>query len=149
MRFPLPEPAPPREGPQPDGEFLQRERLAQIVIRSCLEAGQDVGLEIPGREHDHGRVAAGFRPEPPTDFETARAWKSDVEDDDVVTVLRAQPARVQAIRRMVNLVPEGFQELTDVGCQVPIVFDQQRDHRFSLARVRCIVAAGAITWGAS
>ena len=46
----------PEVGPHPGQEFLERERLHQVVVRPEVEAFDPVGHPCPGAQHEDGNI---------------------------------------------------------------------------------------------
>ena len=63
-------------------ENREAERLHQIVISSCVEAGHDVDLVTSRGEHDH-QQARQVGPQLPGDVHTVGVGEAEVEENDL------------------------------------------------------------------
>ena len=50
--------ASPQQGLEPGDELRKRERLRQVIVAACVEAGKAVGERVPGREEEDRRLDA-------------------------------------------------------------------------------------------
>jgi hypothetical protein len=66
---------------------------------------------------------------PLADLHAVQARQHQVQDDDVVTVLRRQPVAIEAVGGVVHLEPAALEELADHFGNVAVVLDDQDQSR--------------------
>src|SRR5918996_2851099 len=76
MRFPT-----SQDGSYPRHQFLDVERLGDVIVRTGLEPDYDIACLSTCREHDEGHLAR--LSDPPADLEAPERWQHQIENDDV------------------------------------------------------------------
>jgi len=72
---------PAQEGVDPRHQLPHAERLAQVVVRTDPQPDEQVGLAVPGREHEYGHRPVGL--DPAAHLQPVEARQHDVENDHV------------------------------------------------------------------
>ena len=116
--------------------------LGDVVVGAGLQSGEDVGVVVPHREHQHRHARdVGAGPERPADRVPVGVRQVDVEDDDVRPDLPHLRHRVPAAANLVHLVAGPAQDRPEEGAVGRAVVDDQdgthqRQLLSSRARVR-------------
>jgi hypothetical protein len=79
--------AAPLQGAQPGEEFVERERLGEVVVGAGVQAGDAIGDLAAGGQHEHRDPVPGS-PQPLADGDTVQAGQHHVEHDRVETAGR-------------------------------------------------------------
>ena len=125
-------------------ELAHRERLAEIVVRSELEAEDAVELVVLGGDEDD-RERLGHRAQAAAELEAVHAGHEDVEDDEIGQALRGAERvpggeAVGMLDDVVALAPQGEGDgFANVRLVVDdrdgaCAFDRRRRHARSLPR---------------
>src|SRR3954471_21876881 len=70
------------EGAKPGSELLVRERLDEVVVRTCVEAGHPVPDGVARGEHQDRHVGPR-RADTAGDLEAGDVGQAEIEDDDL------------------------------------------------------------------
>jgi len=94
----------PKSGTQPRQQFLERKRLDQIVISTCVETGNTVCDVVAGGEHQHRRLVP-LRSDPSTDTEPIGIGHRNVEQQQIGGGFGVQFEGTSTITRSDHVVP--------------------------------------------
>jgi len=114
------------DGAETGEDFLQIERLHDVIIRAGVEALHAVARLVAGGEHEHGRLF-GFA-QALEDFPAVHARQHHVEDDGVVVRALGVEETVIAVVGGVHGVTFLAQRLGEAREQIGFVFDNQDSH---------------------
>lgn len=115
--------APAQERVQTGHQFLQVERLAQIVVGPRLEPVHPLGPGIPRRQHQH-RDLIPLRPPAAKHLETALAGQPQVEHDRVVGLRHPAGLRLEPVGGDVDREARLTQPRAQPLTQRRVVLDQ-------------------------
>lgn len=115
------------QGTQARFQFLDRERLGQVIVGAKAQAGELVVQRVAGRQHQHRGGLACVVAQAATHFDAVQAWQHEIQHDHVVAVLRGKTIAVQAVLRVVDLEATAFQVLADHFGDIAVVFDDQHE----------------------
>ncbi len=116
-------PSAPQQGANPGKQFLQRERLDEIVVRPGVKASDAVVQGAARGQNQHRRGA--LLPELRQENESVPVGKHRVEDDQVGVALPQSGARVGDRRRHFRRVSRFLQSLSHEPRQFRLVLDDQ------------------------
>ena len=113
-----------KHGAEPGQQFVERERLAEVVIRASIEPRDPVGDGVSGGQEQDGRVAVALA-EAAEDRQAVLARQPPVEDHEIpVAVLQHRPGDL-AIGDPLGDVPFLAQPSDDRCGDQLVVFDHQ------------------------
>ena len=118
-----------QQGPQPGQQHDERERLGEVVVGAGVERLGDVVLAVLGRQHQDRRPDAAARAGGGTRRSRCRPRQHDVEHDDVVGVLVAEPQGVFAVVGDVDGEALLAQGAGQPGGQPHLVVDDEDPHQ--------------------
>jgi len=114
---------PAKKRSQPREQFREFERLGQVVIASCIEAGNLVGNGVAGREHQH-RCPPSVAPQLPAYRKPVASRHHHIENDHVIFVDQRLIHGVFAIRHDINGVGLLAQPLHQSLAKLSVIFRQ-------------------------
>ena len=115
-----------REEPRLD--FLERERLDEVVVGAVLEALELVVQRV-ARGHDQYRsIEMRFLAQLAAQRDAVDSRQSEVEQDAVKLVCYGKMQRGEPVRSGVDAVAARLQEIVEVGGDRRIVLDDQNAH---------------------
>lgn len=88
---------PAQQDVHPGGQLPHRERLGEVVVRTDREPHQQIGLVVPGGEHQHRHRPDGL--DPPAHLQAVEAGQHHVEDDEIRLSGAELLDRAGAVRR--------------------------------------------------
>jgi hypothetical protein len=120
--------AAPRQHLQARLDFLQRERLDQVVVGAGIESGQLAVERIACGQHQHRRLLAAFGAQLAADLQPVHARQVQVEHDGIERIDHRQVQAGHTVGRVVDGMPAFFQVIAEVGGDIAIVFDDEDAH---------------------
>ena len=120
--------AAPRQRIQAHLDFLQRERLDQVVVGAGVEAGELVVERIARGQHQHRRLLARLVAQLAADLEAIHARQVEVEHDRVEVMDHGQVQPGHAVGGEVDGVAAILEVVAEVGGDVLVVFDDEDAH---------------------
>src|SRR5262245_8706902 len=115
--------APPQQRPQARQQFMEIERLDQVIVRARVETRDAIRRRVARRQHQD-RESQTFRAQLAADFEAVLERQHDVENDQVVIVDARLIKGGLAIRRHIYGITLLAQPLRQHLRRVRLVFDQ-------------------------
>ena len=127
---------PPEQRPDPRHDLTHAKRLGHVVVGSHAEADEQIGLVVPGRQHEDRHRP--LRLDPAADLESVEAGKHDVEHDEVRAVLEVSGHGTRTVVGLDDLEPLGAEAVCDGLVDRRVILDQEDSaHASSLgARLR-------------
>ena len=119
--------AAPQQGAQPREQFVERERLHQVVVGAGVQPAHPVGHRIAGGEDEHRRTIAG-RPQPPADLEAVDSRHQHVQDERVGRPRGQRVERLRAVAGQLGLVALQPQRAVDRLAHRRLVVDHEDAH---------------------
>ena len=117
------------EGAKPGEEFLESERLWQVIVGAGVEAAHPIIDAVEGGKQKDGGVHA-VAAEAPADLKTAHGGQEDIEHDDVVGAVRRKREPFFAVVGDVNGVAFFFEHAADDLSEAAFIFDDKDVHGF-------------------
>jgi hypothetical protein len=108
-------------------EFLEGERLGEVVVGSGVEATDAILNAVEGGEKEDGCVDT-VAPESAADFEAVDRGEHDVEDDDVVAAVHRHLEAFLAVVGEVYGVSFLFEDTADKLGEAALVFNEEGVH---------------------
>jgi hypothetical protein len=109
-------------------DFLQRERLDQVIVGARIETGQFVVERIARGQHQHRRLFAALGAQLAADFQPVHAGQVEVEHDGVEIVDDRQVQAGDSVGGIVHGVAAVLEIVTEVGGDIAVVFDDEDAH---------------------
>src|SRR5262245_31309155 len=126
----------PKEDAHAREEFLEGERLAQVVVGAEIEARDLVAHGVPGREHEHGHAQA-FLADRLEHAEPVALGQHDVEHDEIPG--RAVDGTLDpggSVAGDLDGMPFLLEALADEARDLSVVLDHQNPHRIPVLATR-------------
>ncbi len=102
--------APPGESPQARQQFLEVERLGQVIVGAAVQSGHPIVHRVARRQHEDGRVESAPA-QFPANVMSVLDRQHDVQNHQVIGVHRGLVERLLAIGghvHGVSLFPKAF-----------------------------------------
>ena len=106
-------------------QFLDRERLGQVVVGAGAQAGEFLVERVARGQHQHRRRLARFLAQAPADLDAVQARQHQVEHDDVVGVLRREAIAVEAVGGVIHLETAALEVFAHHFRDVAVVLDDE------------------------
>ena len=116
---------------EPRDQFLQRERLHQIVVGAAAQALHTIVQAAPRGQHQHGRRVLAMA-QLAQDREAVSVGQTEIENDGRIGRGHQHGARFGRGRKQIDLVASRPQALGEQLGQQRIVFDNQQTHRVAI-----------------
>ena len=111
----------------PRDQFLDVERLRQVVVSPEVESFQSLVQLAPGGEENH-RNGIALLSEILQDAQPIPPGKHDVQDDGIIRFRRCQGVSLVAVVAEVDHHALLFQSLANEGSDLLLIFDNQDAH---------------------
>ena len=126
--------AAPQQRAQPRPQFLERERLGQVVVGAGVQPGDPVGHQVSrGQHQDRGVVAAC--PDHAAHLEPARLGHEDVEHDGIMPEPQQRGQRGGAVARRGYFVAVTVQRMGQRAAYRLVIVDHEDPHQASIAHL--------------
>lgn len=113
-----------------DLEFLEVERLGQVIVRTGTKPGDLVRQFIARGQHEHGNVAACLA-QRLQHMRSGHSRQHPVEHDRVIGLSRREMQAGASVGRSVEDMAARFEIVEQVGDQAAVVLDDEQTHRTS------------------
>ena len=108
----------------PGGQFENRKRFGQIIIRSHLQPLYPLGFAGASADNNHRQIA-GLLTNAPTNFQTVYARQHQVEDHRIPKLFFQQAQGLGSVRHVDNLITLIQQIQAQQRGDIFIIFNQQ------------------------
>jgi hypothetical protein len=119
---------PPCQRFQAHAQLHQRKWFDQIVIGANIEAGDLVGEQVLGGQHQNGRVQGQLATQTPAQFQSIHAGQHQVQHDHIVGIAARLVQALQPIAGMRDGIAATGKVVADVLGDVVMIFNKQDTH---------------------